>query len=162
MKYGVRITKDIASGKVTVHRVVPVRDSARGYRLNYPEAGTAESLQVFDTKAEADEAVMYEKYAADYAEKSVEELMEIVQKSIAMYKSVGIPFSGACKLMGLPYDAIRAYLGDAYTPNPRVVARLHLSTMVLHQAMEKMKTILPDLGICGRQSSGRRQKEDEG
>ena len=144
MKYAVRTTRDTFTGKVSVHNIVKVRNSANPYRLRYPETGCAESLQIFNTRAEAEKVRDYEMFAAEYAEKPQDELLRILREALDEFKSMGLSQPCVCKITGAPYDAIRAYLSYFYKANPRVVAKVVLALREIREASERAKNILPD------------------
>lgn len=151
MKYAVRTTRDTFTGEVSVHRILRVRDAANPYRLRYPETGTAESLQIFSTRAEAEKAHAYEKFAAEYAEKQQDELLWILRDALDEFKSMGLSQPCVCKITGAPYDAIRAYLSNFYKANPRVVAKVVLALWEIREASDRAKNILPDTTAATRE-----------
>lgn len=147
MKYAVRTTRDTFTGEVSVHRILRVRDAANPYRLRYPETGTAESLQIFNTRAEAEKVHAYETFAASYAVKPAGELLQILNDTLAAFKHLGISCRSACRMTGAPYDALRAYQGGVYKPNGRVIAKLVLAFAEVYEAAERAKKILPDTAV---------------
>ena len=144
MKYAVRTNRETAdkTGRVTVHPVFQVRDSARGYRIKYVD-GTAERLQVFDTPEEAKRAYECEVYAAAFAEKSPEELMEILRRTVQEFKDMGFDHTQACRMSDSPYQSIRKYLEGAYNPSSRVVAKFALACAMMKNTIALMKAALP-------------------
>lgn len=151
MKYAVRTTRDTFTGKVSVHSIIRVRNSANPYRLRYPETGCAESLQIFNSLREAESARMCEAFAAEYAEKQQDELLWILRDALDEFKSMGLSQPCVCKITGAPYDAIRAYLSNFYKANPRVVAKVVLALREIREASDRAKNILPDTTAATRE-----------
>lgn len=143
MKYALRTTREVDTGLITVYPVFRVRETAHPYRLKYIEVGTAERLQVFDTKNEALDAYRWECIAAEFQKKSQEELLNILNGVIAMLRKWGFGTQGICGLVDAPIESIRKYLNGSYKVNPRVVAKLALTLEQFANAIETSRRILP-------------------
>ena len=149
MKYAIKLTRNTRSGEVTVHPVIPVQNSTQPFRLRYPECGFAESLQIYDTEAEARRMAEQERYAAELTRISQEELHRLFSDSLKTLKNLGFPVRAVCKLTGLPMCSIHAYRHREIPQNPRVVARLRLLLPLLTDLHRAAHEILPGPG-CGR------------
>ena len=145
MKYAVRTTRNTFTGEISVYPVVRVRNSAHPYRIKYTEVGTAERLQIFDTKDEALAAKQYEEFAAEYALKSQAELLALLKNAVREYREEwGIPLTSACRLTNAPRDSMRAFLAEINPCNPRVVAKFVLGLDIIREASRRASAALPD------------------
>lgn len=143
MKYALRTIRNTETGEVTVFPVIRVRNSARPYRLKYPETYTAERLQLFDTLQEAERARNCEEIAADIVKRPEEGRIAMLRSVIAEFHDMGIPYKSACKLTGASYESIRSYLCRGYPPNGRIVARMYLGLIELKKAVAIARETLP-------------------
>ena len=143
MKYALRTTREVDTGLITVYPVFRVRETAHPYRLKYIEVGTAERLQIFDTKNEALDAYRWECIAAEFQKKSQKELLDILKGVIAMLRNWGFSLQGICGLVDAPIESIWKYLNQSYKVNPRVVAKLFLVMEQFSNAIETSRRILP-------------------
>ena len=143
------MTREVASRTITVFPVTRVKNTVRGFRMRYEGDGFVESLQVFDTRGEAEAANQHEKLAADYAVRDPKELLAILQTSVEAMQTAGFPLVHVCRYAQLPYDSIRAYLNGYNPPNPRTVARVKLTCGLLLDFCNRARSILPEGSGCG-------------
>lgn len=146
MKYALRITRDAGGDAVSVHPVIRVRDTVKPFRRIHRSGGTdryTESLRLFDTRAEAEEAFREEQTAAEFSVKTSEELDSILRQDIAELKREGFSFSLACRLLETSENSIRGFLSYRNPPNPRVVAKIHLLLPLIREFRERTRSLLP-------------------
>ena len=148
MKYALRLTRNLRNHEVTVHPIVRVQDSVQEYSMRYTD-DYAETLQVFTTLKEAKTARENEQLAADLAAMSAEERLEFLRRDMKYLESIGVPRSPYLRLMNLPEETFNAYLDSRhYVPNPRYVARFHVTIEAVKAYRKKLPSILPGVG-CG-------------
>ena len=148
MKYALRLTRNLRTHAVTVHPIVRVRDSAKGYSMRYTD-DYAETLQIFTTLKEAKTARENEQLAADLAAMSAEERLEFLRRDMKYLESIGVPRCPYLRLMNLSEETFNAYLDSRrYIPNPRYVARFHVTVEATKAYRKKLPSILPGVG-CG-------------
>lgn len=148
MKYALRLTRNLRTHAVTVHPIVRVQDSAKGYSMRYTD-DYAETLQIFTTLKEAKNARENEQLAADLAAMSAEERLEFLRRDMKYLESIGVPRCPYLRLMNLPEETFNAYLDSRrYIPNPRYVARFHVTVEATKAYRKKLPSILPGVG-CG-------------
>lgn len=148
MKYALRLTRNLRTHAVTVHPIVRVQDSAKGYSMRYTD-DYAETLQIFTTLKEAKNARENEQLAADLAAMSAEERLEFLRRDMEYLESIGVPRCPYLRLMNLPEETFNAYLDSRhYVPNPRYVARFHVTVEAIKAYRKKLPSILPGVG-CG-------------
>ena len=86
MKYALKITRSTRDGQITVHPVMKVPDGTEGYRLKRKHY-RAEGLRVFDSREDAEQAAAAEALAAEFEQKSDEELRAIMIDAVRVLKA---------------------------------------------------------------------------
>lgn len=98
MKYALKVSRETNSSIIHVHPIEEVPDSCKPYRVrrgNY----YVEGLQVFKTRAAANTARAMEIIAAEYAQKTPNELRRILRDDMERLANFGItilPADGGC------------------------------------------------------------------
>jgi hypothetical protein len=158
-QYALKISRNTKEKKISVHPVTIAPPGAAPYRLKHCRY-YAESLQLFPTRKEAENARAAELVAADFAEKSDEELYSILRESLDRVANFGITNATLCRLARVNHAAVRAYLYQVNPPNPRTVAKLDIISKELDRVANYADSLLPESGGCGNPKKSRGGRED--
>ena len=145
MKYGLKITRDTTTGKVTIHAVQQLPPGMEPYRLRHPELHVAESLRVFTTKKAAEHAAELEREVLRLAEYPPEELAAILRnRKTRLREALGTSAVPVWRhLAGVKLDVLDSYTIGRLNPNPRTVARLRIAADMLLDFAESVESELP-------------------
>ena len=158
--YALKISRNTRENRVCVHKIVPAPPGAVPYRLKRPKPYYAESLQIFRTKAEAEAVREAELVAAEFSEKSPEELKKQLREDVNRVAKFGITASTLCRITKMSQSTLEAYLHRYKNPNPRIVARFHLLAGEVERVANSAYSVLPDSGGCGNVRMARGGRKD--
>lgn len=154
MKWGLKTSRDIASGIIRVHDVMRVPNRAEPYSLKYRH-GVVESLQIFGSRTAATEACENEKEAAEMTLLPEDEVQKSALDTIDYLKrAYRIPAEGVATMLDVPYSTLRAYK-EGRRMSPRLVLRVLRLREYIDEAAKKAAAILPDSGSTGNPAKGR-------
>lgn len=154
MKWGLKTSRDIASGIIKIHELVQVPNRTEPYSMKYRN-GLVESLQVFGSRAAAKEAYENEKEAASFTLLPDEEVQNIAREALAYFKrAYRIPVEGVATMLDVPRATLRAYY-EGRRMNPRIVLRVLRLKEYIDAAAKKAAAVLPDSGSTGNPAKGR-------
>ena len=158
-QYALKISRNTKEKEISVHPVTIAPPGATPYRLKHGRY-YAESLQLFPTRKEAENARAAELIAADFAEKSDIELYSSLRESLDRVANFGITNAVLCRLARVNYAAVRAYIYQVNPPNPRVVAKLDIISKEIDRVANYAASLLPESGGCGNPKKSRGGRED--
>jgi hypothetical protein len=153
MKYALKVSRETNSSIIHVHPIEEVPDNCKPYRVrrgNY----YVEGLQIFKTRATANTARAMEIIAAEYAQKTPNELRRILRDDMERLANFGITNETMCKLINESSGTLNTYLASTKRISPRIVAKFHIIAGHIARLANFGNTILPADGGCGATHMG--------
>lgn len=159
MPYSLKITRNTYTQEIKVHSITKAPDGAKPYK-HWLSGHYVESLQIFDDRAAADLARTHELLAADFARMDRETLYETFRKDLDRVAFFGWTMTDLCEQSGLNYTTVTALRYKAWTPNPRIFAKVHLIADALESVAKMARAALPAEAGCGNPLGTRRGRKD--
>ncbi len=154
-KWALKTTREKCKRKVEVFPIYPAPPGARPYRMKYSPENFAETVQIFDSRREAEAAYHAELLAAEYSAMTDQEVKARFEEDLALLRPYKIELKKACRLFGLNVESIFSALKrDAYQLDIRQAARFHIMTQRLLTLIASAPSVLPESGSTGKYRLG--------
>lgn len=148
MPYSLRITRNTKTNEIKIHPVTPApravlpgKKWGHGYRV--------ETVQIFDTREEAESARAAEIIAVRFASLDRETLWKTFRADLDRVANFGWTITELCRQGNMNRMTMGGYAIRLYEPNPRIAAKVHMIADALENVAKFAGRLLPRKGDIG-------------
>lgn len=148
MPYCLKITRNTKTQEIKIHPVTPCPFALEPGK-RYPSRSQVETVQIFETREEAESAHAAEIIAARFAALDRETLWETFRADLDRVANFGWTITELCRQGNMNRMTMGSYAVRIIEPNPRIAAKVHMIADALENVAKFAGRLLPRKGDIG-------------